>query len=370
MGKQNNNTREQAPRRFSWLFTLGVGTERDYFIENLSVLLASGMNIIAALDGIKDGLRSARMKRIVEILKEDIDAGSPIWKALQNTGLLRPHIISLVKIGEEAGRLPENLKVIATQEEKERLFRSKIRSAMMYPVFVLVLTFVIGIGIAWFILPRLAGVFRELKIPLPFITKALIAIGTFLGAHGATVVPIFIVCLAAALYVVFVMPKTRALGQLLLFNMPGVGRLIRETELARFGYILGTLLGAGLPVVEAIRSLEQATSSHMYRQFYGVLSEQIESGNSFGRSFAMYLKSRTLIPTPMQQLIISGEQSGRLPDTFLKIGSLFESKTETTTKNLAIILEPILLVIVWIGVVAVALAVILPIYSLIGGLNP
>lgn len=333
------------------------------------MMLSSGMNILSALDAVSAELKSERMKRIVRDLKDDIDAGSPLWRAFEATALLPAHVVSLVKIGEEAGRLPENLKVIAAQEEKERSFRSKIRSAMMYPLFVMALTLVVGIGISWFILPRLAGVFSELKIQLPFITRALIAFGRFLGDYGAFVVPIFIAALAAVIYIFFVMPKTKAVGQSILFRLPGVGRLIREAELARMGYILGTLLGAGLPIVDAINSLAQATASYEYQRFYGILRDQIEGGNSFARSFAMYPKSRKLIPAPIEQLVVSGEQSGRLPDVFLRIGETFEAKTETTTKNLAIILEPILLVVVWVGVVAVALAVILPIYSLIGGLN-
>jgi len=191
--KPDQKPQEGKFKKRSAFSNLGLGKERDYFMENLSMLLASGMNITAALEAIKSGLRSKIMKQIVDDLKVQIDDGSPIWRALDNTGLVSNHAIALIKIGEESGRLPANLKVISIQTQKERLFRQKLFSALMYPVAVLCLTFVIGIGIAWFILPNLAKVFDSMRMELPLITKILINFGKFLGKHGITVIPIFIV---------------------------------------------------------------------------------------------------------------------------------------------------------------------------------
>ena len=130
--------------------------------------------------------------------------------------------------------------------------------------------------------------------------------------------------------------------------------------------LLGTLLEAGLPITQALDSLAQATEIAQYKKLYLHLRGAVADGNSFQKSFMLFKNINRLIPAPMQQLIVAGEQSGGLPTTLLKIGQLFEAKADLTTKNLTVILEPILLLIVWLGVVAVALAVILPIYSLIG----
>lgn len=347
----------------------GLGQEKDYLIENLSLLLASGITITSALEAIKVEIRSQRIKRIVTALEEDVQSGMPLWRALEGSRLFAPHVISLVKIGEEAGRLSENLKVIAEEEQKDRMFRSKIHSAMMYPVFVFTLTVVIGIGIAWFILPRLALVFSELNIKLPFVTRVLIALGKFLGKYGAIVIPILLLATAVLVYFLFIFRRTKFIGQFILFKIPGVGKLIKEVELARMGYILGTLLTAGLTAPESLGSLAEASTSFTYRNLYAFLKDHVETGDSFQKSFRFFPKINSLIPTPIEELIVTGEKSGRMADTFLKIAEIFESKTDITTKNLTVILEPILLVIVWLGVVAVALAVILPIYSLIGSFN-
>lgn len=369
MGMLKTGKNKKIVKITSFFSNLGLGEERDYFIENLSMLLSSGMDILTGLESVKQDLRSRRMKKILDTVKEEINAGSSIWRALQDIGILPAHTISLIRIGERAGRLAENLKVIVNQQQKERVFRSKIRSAMMYPILVLSITVVIGIGIAWFILPRLATVFAQLKIELPFLTKVLIALGAFLGSYGSIVVPLFLLAVAAIIYFVFIFSKTKFFGQALLIRLPGVKKLIQEVELARFGYILGTLLKAGLPIVDSVDSLYHTATFRSYKKFYSSLKNSIEEGNSFQKSFILYGKTKKIIPVPIQQMIVAAEQSGRLPETLIKIGQIYEEKTENTTKNLTVILEPILLIIVWLGVLAVALAVILPIYRLIGGLN-
>lgn len=348
---------------------IGISKDKNYFIENLSVLVASGMPVLNAIDSIISEIRSKRLKKYLNIIKEDIESGYPIWRALKESELFNDHTISLIKLGEESGNLVENLKVIATEEEKDRSFRSKIRSAMMYPVFVLSITLIVGIGIAWFILPKLANVFSELRLELPLITKILINGGTYLNAYGVYVIPAFAAFIILFFYILFFNRKTKSWGQSILMLVPGVGKLIKEVEIARFGYLLGTLLKAGLSVTEAFESLRDATDFPRYKKFYEHMMISIEEGNSFQRSFSTYKNLRRIIPVSVQQLIISGEQSGNLSGTLVKIGENFESKADTTTKNLTIILEPILLVLVWIGVVGVALAVILPIYSLVGGLQ-
>jgi len=355
--------------RATFFSTFGLRRDRDYFIENASTLIASGMGVIDALNAVNADIKSKRMRMLILSMRDEIESGSPIWRALERARLFPAHSISLIRIGEESGRLSENLQVVSIEQEKDRSFRSKIRAAMMYPLFVLGLTLVFGIGIAFFILPKLALVFSQLNIELPTITRIIIGAGVFLGEHGAIVLPIASLAIGGIIYIVFFFPKTKRVGQHILFMIPGVKRLIQESELARFGYLLGTLLDAGLPVTQALASLSQSSSFPNYDRFYRYLAARIEEGNSFQRCFATYKRVNRMIPTPVQQLIMTGERSGNLPEILKKIGQTYEAKTDATTKNLTVILEPILLVVVWLGVISVALAVIMPIYKLIGGLE-
>lgn len=359
----------QSSHPLSWVARIGGGRDRDYLIENLSLLIASGMTVSEALDGIVDELHSGSMRRTASAILSDIDGGAPLWRALDNARIFPSHTISLVRVGEESGRLSENLRIVSDQDKKERIFRDRIRSAAIYPAFVLGLTVTIGVGIAWFILPKLATVFAQLKIKLPLITELLIRAGAFLGQWGYIVMPAIIIGIALIVYFLFFFPRTKNIGVSFLFSIPAVRELILETELARFGYLLGTLIAAGLPIIEAIESVKEATQFSPYRRFYTYLARSVEDGNSFEKSFATYPRLSRIIPKPVQQLIVSAERSGNLSKALVDISARYEAKSETTTKDLSVILEPILLVIVWLGVVAVALAVILPVYSLIGGLE-
>jgi type II secretory pathway component PulF len=346
-----------------------LGEEPYFFLENLSLLLAAGIPILDAIAATSSEIRSRRLQLILRALAQDIDAGKSLSVAIERTGLYLPHVASLIRIGERSGRLVENLKVIAVEQKKERFLRSRLRSASLYPLFVLVLAVIIGLFIAWFILPRLALVFLQLKIELPFLTKILIQFGLFLGSYGLYAVPIFLLCLIVLLFFIFSFSGTKIIGEHLLFLFPGVKRLIKETEITRFGYLLGSLISAGLPLPDALHSLSQATSFFRYQQFYLFLYTSVSDGNSFKKSFVLYKKTYVLIPVPVQQLVIAGEQSGTLSQTLINIGTEYEIKTDSSVKDLSVILEPILLVIVWVVVVAIALAVILPIYGLLGGLQ-
>ncbi len=341
----------------------------NYFMEQLSMLVTSGMTVSHALATIQGEMKSQSMRVFVDRLSKDIESGEPLWSALEKTHRFGEHVISLARIGEESGTLANNLRVIALQQEKTRIFRSKIGSALLYPVLVLVLMVVIGVGIAWFILPKLALVFSQLHLDLPLVTKIMIAVGLFLNKHGVIAMPAGILAMLFLFYFLFYFPKTKNIGHAILLLVPGLRDIIIYEEITRFSYMLGTLLTAGMPVVACLKSIEDATVFAPYRRFYAHVKTHVEEGDSFQKSFLREPHLGSLLPFSVQQMIVAGEQSGQLSDVLLRISRYYEEKLDTSTKNLAVILEPILLVCVWFGVMAVAFSVILPIYQLVGQLN-
>jgi type II secretory pathway component PulF len=366
-GKNKEN--KKTKKKLSALSRMGIGKDKDYFIENFALLMSSGIDVISAIDSMEGEIRSGSMKKIVRDFKEELEEGIPLAKALESTGIFPEFVFSLIRIGEQSGKLPENLQLIVKQIKKDRTFRSKIQSAVLYPAFVLVLALFIGVGISWYILPKLAVVFSQLKVSLPFVTKILIEFGLFMGEHGIMVAPAFLFLVISIFYFFFIFPRTKFIGQKILFSIPGIRRLIQEVEMARMGFVFGILLEAGVPIVEAIRAVGNSTTMNNYRKFYFFLADRIEEGNFFHESFDLYPGSRHIIPSSVMQIIAAGEKSGKLSQSLMRIGDIYEEKTENTTKYLATLLEPLLLVFVWLGVVFVALAVILPIYSLVGGFN-
>lgn len=368
--EKKNLKNEDLNKKF-FLPSFGIKKEKEAFIENLTLLLSSGLNASATIRSIEEEIRSKRLKQIVRGIAEDIENGFPLWRALSRTNIFNASAIALIRVGEESGRLTENLKIVAKQAEKNKNFSSKLKSALMYPIFVLILASTIAIGIAWFILPRLAKIFNGMDIELPAITKAMINAGVFLEDYGIIAVPIALILIGVIAYFVFFYKKTKFIGQAIILFIPGIKQLLVELEIARFSYLLGTLLEAGLPIGHILESLtmEGSNGLNRYQRFYEFLKKSIDEGNSFQKTFASYEKINKLFPRSIQQMIIAGEQSGKLSEILIKVSQNYTEKTETTTKNLMVILEPVMLIIVWIAVVFVALSIILPIYSLVGNFN-
>ncbi|OGC57734.1 hypothetical protein A2976_02230 [candidate division WWE3 bacterium RIFCSPLOWO2_01_FULL_41_9] len=369
---KNRKPEEKTPNntmKVGFFLALSTKKEKGSFIENLAMLLTSGIDLVSAFDTIATETRSAGMKKVVNFMKEEIEGGSSLSNAMDASRIFSPHIISLVQLGEQSGKLIENLNAIVTQQQKEQALKAKISSAMMYPVFVLGLMVVVSIGIAWFILPRLSSVFKSVNKKLPIVTRILIETGNFLGEYGYIVIPALLIAMTLLVYFVFIYRRTKFVGQFIFLNTPIIKRLVQEVEISKFGYILGNLMSAGLPVVTSLRSLADITSINRYKRFYSFLADKVSEGNSFHKSFTTYKNTSQIFPLQVQQILFASEKSGRLSESLVNIGEKYEEKTESTSKNLTTLLEPLLLVIVWFGVGTVALAVILPIYSLVGNLG-
>ena len=344
--------------------SIGFGTEREYFIENLSLLIASGMGILSALESISNSIKGYRMKKITKFIQDSVTAGSPLWKAFKEANFFPERVISLIKSGEESGRLPEHLNLVTIQQHKEKVFRSRLKSALLYPSIVLFLAFIIALGSTWILLPNLVAIFDESQGTLPLNTLILIEVAHFFEAYGLIAVPLIILLVGLIIYILFIYKKTKHIGDWILFKLPGVKNLIQGIELARFGYIFGALLQAGFQPNEALQSLKEGTNYRLYGNFYEHLNKSIIKGDSFKIAFENYGKTERLIPAPIQQLIISAEKSGRLSETFIKIGVIFEEKTDAMSKDLATILEPVVLIIVGLIVGFIVSAILGPIYGL------
>ncbi len=347
----------------------GSSKDLEYLTQNLGLLLSAGVDVISALESVEEGMKSAQMKRAIQHMRKDLVEGKSLYLTFVDSGLFSERVSTLVHIGEESGQLAKYFKMIGDQEEKQRAFRAKIRAALTYPAIVFSVTIIVGIGVSWFILPRLARVFMQLKLELPLVTRIILGFGTFLSEYGLIVVPVAVVILAVIIYYVFIARKTKHIGERMLFSLPGLREIIQEIELARMGFILGSLLRSGVPVMASLQSMQDATQSPHYKALYAHVSKNVEEGMPMEESLSTYPKIRLLMPLPVQQLVATGNKTGTLADVLLKVGTVYEEKSEVSTRNLSVIMEPVLLFVVWVAVVTVALAVILPIYNLIGGIN-
>ncbi len=348
---------------------MGYPKERDYIVENMALLIASGIPVSESVSIVSSGLRSKQLKRLLVQVTGDLDEGSPLWKALSGTGFLEDNYINLIKLGEESGRLVENLRMIISQQQKARVFKEKLRVAMTYPGLVFSLMIVIGLLTSWFILPKLMTPFLEMDIQVPLITQVLIGFGKFLQQYGYVFVPTFLTGIFTLIYLIFFHHKTRFIGQAILFRIPGPREIIKESEIARFGFVLSGLLGSGIPITESLVSLGDTSPYRPYQKLYRHLAAKIDEGYTVQKSFQSYKAADKLIPVPIQEMIFAGERSGSLADVLGKISEIYEEKVENSTQNISILIEPILLFVVGVGVLMLALGVILPIYTLVGSVG-
>ena len=341
---------------------------KEYFVENLSMLLSTEVTVSEALTSIAKEMPSRKVKAVLEEMIRQIDDGVPFWKSISDTGLLPGSAVALIKIGEESGRLPDNLKVVSDQMHKNNMLASKIHSALLYPTFLVVLLFLVGSGVGLFLLPRLAGIFKGLNAKLGLMTRILISFGTFYGKWGLVLTGAFVAFLIIVTFAIRTFRPLRDAGERVLFVLPGVKQLLFESEMARFGFILGSLLEAGLPVTDALTSLTDSMSTKRYKTLAFYFKSSIELGNSFAKSLDN-MKHKNYIPGPVRQLIVSAEKSGNLAPTLIKAGTIYEDKADVTARNLETMIEPVILVVIAVVVLFVALSVFLPIYSLVGTLS-
>lgn len=347
---------------------IGLGREKAHFIENLAILLNSGLTIVDALKTIALEIRVKPMKKLVGRIIDDVENGIPLWMSMDNQNFFSSYALALIRIGEESGALSKNMEYLAVQQEKDRSLRSKVKMAMIYPSIVITLTVIITLGLAWFVLPQLVGVLLSLNAKLPLSTRVIIWVANFFKANGIVAVPL---TGAAFLFIFLVCRFTRLRGptQQFIFRIPGIGTMAKSATIARFGVILGSLLKAGVPLVESIRSMAEVTDTVYYRLFYFKLASDIEVGQSFASAFASIKDTKKLLPASVQQLIITGEKSGRISDMLMRVADIYEKKAEEAAQRLPVILEPMLLVFIGGLVGTIAFSIIVPIYSIVGNVG-
>ncbi len=346
----------------------GLGGERLAIVHNLATMLNAGLPLVDSIKTLQAETRQKPVKKLLGRILEAVESGSPLWRAMQDQHFFSPHALALIRIGEEAGNLAENMEYLAIQQEKDQALRSKVKMAMIYPVIVLTLMFIIVIGLGMFVLPNLITVLFSLNVPLPLATRLVIKFTEFFVNYGKTAVPAMVSGFIVLLLLCKFTPL-RGPAQWFLFKIPGIGRLTREATIARFGVILGGLLQAGVPLLDAIKSLAEVTPVVAYKHFYERLNERITLGDSFSKSFASIRGSQKILPVSVQQLVVTGEKSGALAKILLKVADIYEKKANATAEKLPVILEPMLLLFIGGLVGTIAFAIIVPIYSIVGNIG-
>jgi len=317
------------------------------------------LSIGEALAGLEDQARG-KFKQVVHHLLAVVTAGRPLSVGLAKYPQYFSGVYaSLVKIGESSGTLEKNLEYLTVQLEKEHDLRGKIKAAMFYPIFILTATMSLGLALAIFVLPRITSLFTSFDVELPFLTRVLLAMANFFQAHGL----VFTIGLIATIVFLtwllrkdFIKPFTHPI----ILRLPIIGNLSRQINLARFSRTMGTLLKSGMAIDQSLEITAQATENRVYRNITRRLIKEVKKGNTISSS----LSNGKLFPKITVQMMRVGEGTGSLDITYFYLADYYETELDNSAKNMATILEPILLIVIGVVVGAMALAIITPIYKI------
>lgn len=333
--------------------------DKILFAKHLSLMLTSGVPLSQSIGELAEE-SSGFLKKVLQKLNKEIKKGKTVSAALaeyQRTfGSL---FINMIRIGEESGTLEESLKHLAFQLERTYDLRKKVKGAMMYPVLVLGATITIALGLAIFILPKLLGFFRSLNVKLPLVTRILLAVVANLERYwlyylgGSVILVVFIKFLLK-------IPKVKLVIDRFLIEMPVFGKIIKEVNLAYFSRTLGTLLKSGVTIVEALEISADNLNNAAYRQALKEASFKMRKGENLS---VFLRKMPHMVPKMITKMIEIGEKSGSLEEVLFYMADFYEKDVDDITKNLANILEPILLIGVGLIVGLVAISILMPIYQ-------
>jgi type IV pilus assembly protein PilC len=335
------------------------------FTRQLSILFKSGVPLPESLLALGNQAENPEMKETISKIEEEIEGGAALSQALSRyPRLFVPFYVSMIKSGEAVGKLSETLSYLAKHLEREHALNSKIRGAMIYPLFVLAVFFIISVVMVFFVFPNFSLLLNEIGQDLPWITKAVMGAANFVRTSGWI---IFIVLLALFLFV-FRYSQTKegkAVADKIFLKTPIIKDFLKKIYLSRFAENFSTLISGGLPIVRALEITGDIVGSDIYKN----ILTQTREGVKRGETISSILREYPEYVSPFfVQMAVVGEKSGRIEEALSSIVDFYQEEVDKSLDNLTSLLEPIMIVFLGLIVAGLVAAVIMPLYQTVGGL--
>lgn len=362
--KKEKNIRTTKPSRknfFSALFNnISIG-ERVFLARHLAVMTKSGLPLTEALSVLKNQSRSKNLARMLGTVIQDIENGQLLSESLSKFPKAFDNLfINIVKVGETSGTLSENLLYIAGELKKSQELNKKVKSALVYPLIILVSTLGIGAFLVFVILPKIIPIFKSLQVKLPLATIILIAVSNFLIKYFIYIIIIFVL-LIILIRIILNFKIVKYYFNLFLLKLPIIQHIIRGINLIYFSRTLGILLKSGLQIVDALEVTASTLPSPVFQEKIKIASNAITRG----QQISVFLKSEPAIfPALVANMIEVGEKTGKLEENALYLAEFYEGEVDDVLNNLSNILEPVLMVFMGLIVGFIAIAIISPIYQI------
>lgn len=335
------------------------------FTHQLAVLIEAGLPIVRSLKILSGQMRPCKLKEIVAQVAEDVEGGSNLSDALaKHPRTFDKLFVHMVRAGEAGGVLDEILRRLAIFMEKAQQLRRRIVSASTYPAIVLVVSIAVVLFIMTFIVPRFEQVFRQIGTGLPTLTLMVKAVSDFLVGYWyiALLIPLSIV-------VPLVAWSRTAGGRAVLdrwkLKAPLFGQIVRKAAVARFARSLGTLLKSGVPILDAITIVKEATGNVTVAESIGKIYDNIREGESVSEPMG----ASPVFDEMVVHMVSVGEETGKLDAMLLKIADVYEEEVDTAIATFVSILEPLMIVLLGFTVGLIVIALFLPMVGLLRGLR-
>lgn len=330
------------------------------FTRQMAIMLNAGLTLIDCFNILEKQIKKTELLALVQSLNKEVTEGNTYSSALKKYPDQFSNLyIALVKSGEASGKLSEILLKLAENLEKQREFNAKIKSALTYPVIVVIGMLGVMFVMITFVVPKLLGLYKDFNVDLPASTKILITLSDF----SARFWPLIIISVFVSISLFKKYTSTKQ-GKLLFdtvsLNFPAFGPIIKISALVDTTRTLAILIASGVSILDGLNIIIETTGNLVYRNSFINIYKQVEKGFALGTS----MDNEGIYPPILVQMTTVGEQTGKLDDTLMRISRYFEAESEIAVKSLTVLIEPLILVVLGVGVGFLVISVITPIYNL------
>ena len=341
----------------------GKVTEKDIalFTRQLATMMKSGVPLLQTFDIVGRGHDNPAVSKLLLDIKSDVETGSSLSQAFRKFPLYFDQLYcNLIAAGEQAGILETLLDRLATYKEKMIAIKSKIKSALFYPVAIIIVAFIITTVIMIFVIPAFKEVFKSFGADLPALTMVVIGISDVFIAYRWAIFG----SLGGGIYAFFYTWKRSEAMQFafdrLFLRLHVFGDIIRKSVIARWTRTLATMFAACVPLVESLESVGGAAGNNVYK----VGTKTIQSEVSTGTSLTSAMQNSELFPNIVNQMVAIGEESGALDSMLGKVADFFEAEVDDAVEALSSLMEPIIMVVLGALIGGMVIAMYLPIFKL------
>lgn len=336
-------------------------TEKLFFTKNLAAMIASGLTLSESINILREQAESKNLRYILTEVSTNIQGGQKLSQSLAKFPKVFSAVYTnMIQAGEESGNLETVSKHLSIQLEKDHTLRKRIKSAFVYPIVILSMTAGLATFLLIFILPKITKIFSSFSMDLPLPTRILIATSMFLKEKwyiALAVLIIFIIVTSWMLRRKFLKPTLSSIT----LKIPVIGKISKNVNLARTFRVLSSLLKSGIPLVKALDITSETLSNTLFKDAISDACFKTGKGASLSE---LLLEHKKLFPILASRMIGIGEQTGNLPQSAEHLAKMHEEEVDDLTKNLSILLEPVLLVLMGVAVGGIAISIIAPIYKL------